>query len=848
MRSQLQTEPVFPGLRASWLPAGLGLFFILHAAILTIFLLAPRLAASISSPEIKPETGLAYAVAVPRTHLFYQAPSDTPEVPNESDLALFEDGRPLGPPHTAHADIRKSGGGRYSHWRGSIIFSSSDGSDPRSNGRRYSIASKTAPNPTMKIVALMLLAADIALGFGFRRHVYVFLRRRGAPLVATLAVLAIGLAGLIASGRLGVLTVARDGPAKDAALTILALEHALLGLLAIWLMWAAGAGVCRLVWRDPKASLPDILIPAFPVGLLLLAMGSVISLVIPGGRQLTLAAAFVCILPLAAWRPPGAQISAALKAIVSTVPLAICFGLWLGLLWHGPTETLSGNPTGDLVYYASRIWTLAEHLYPLRDLAYENGGSRHYFNTLFPALGASLSPLPGFDPFLFLLAGGGAACIACTSQMVFLYVADRAGRPFDAFAAALLVVALLAAGRYPYWVVESIHVVFMPALTIAVYWMARKAEPDVRRSIAAMTFALAGSMLTKAAAASVLVPLGAAQLWPRFRSYPRSTQAMVAGLGCLFGIYCITMLSRYLPAFLGIANLGPRSLVHPAWYVISRDVGCVLLAVLAWRVVDRATAVGLILGIVSFLVFAFVFEINLVCVIVVLGLAVFPNRNAHSRIIALIAFLSVLPAVMLTDPAGGSSGIAWGICLGGAVLLAILSAGHRESKPLLPLRMSALIAVTTLVIGGLGLAGVISGTIIVNSGYGFGPALSPDVRDIWSAVRRLVPRDALIFTDQVDESTNLLGGWNTYAVSGQRQIYLSSYYTSFELRTDKEKLQAKLGLNARVLRGALKPSEVPTRYGYNSAFAVVSVSRATPAGWRRIYDNGSYAIFQIVPY
>ena len=273
-----------------------------------------------------------------------------------------------------------------------------------------------------------------------------------------------------------------------------------------------------------------------------------------------------------------------------------------------------------------------------------------------------------------------------------------------------------------------------------------------------------------------------------------------------------------------------------------------LLAVLAWRVVDRATAVGLILGIASFLVFSFVFEVNLVCVTLVLGLAVFANHNAGSRILALIAFLSVLPPVILMDPAGVSSGMAWMICLGGAVLLAILSAGHRELKPLLPLRMAALIAVATLAIGGLGLAGVARGTIIVNPGYRFGPALSPEVRDVWSAVRRLTPRDALIFTDQVDESANVFGGWNTYAVSGQRQVYLSSYYTSFELRTDKEKLQAKLGLNARVLSGALKPGEVPTRYGYSSAFAVVSVSRATPAGWTRIYDNGSYAILQIVPY
>lgn len=55
-----------------------------------------------------------------------------------SDLVLLEDGRPLGPPHSLHADIRNLGAGRYSHWtRDSLYFSASDNSDPRRNGRRY---------------------------------------------------------------------------------------------------------------------------------------------------------------------------------------------------------------------------------------------------------------------------------------------------------------------------------------------------------------------------------------------------------------------------------------------------------------------------------------------------------------------------------------------------------------------------------------------------------------------------------------------------------------------------------------------------------------------------------------
>jgi hypothetical protein len=61
---------------------------------------------------------------------------------NNSGLVLLEDGVPLGPAHSPHADIRAVGAGRYSHWtRTMLYFSSSDGSDPRTNERLYEVAS-----------------------------------------------------------------------------------------------------------------------------------------------------------------------------------------------------------------------------------------------------------------------------------------------------------------------------------------------------------------------------------------------------------------------------------------------------------------------------------------------------------------------------------------------------------------------------------------------------------------------------------------------------------------------------------------------------------------------------------
>ena len=61
---------------------------------------------------------------------------------NKSQLLLFEDGKLMGPPRSVHARIREEGGGRYSHWtRATLYFSTSDNTDPRTNGRTYEVAS-----------------------------------------------------------------------------------------------------------------------------------------------------------------------------------------------------------------------------------------------------------------------------------------------------------------------------------------------------------------------------------------------------------------------------------------------------------------------------------------------------------------------------------------------------------------------------------------------------------------------------------------------------------------------------------------------------------------------------------
>ena len=82
--------------------------------------------------SIDAETGLAYRA---RTHRPELSSHDRP-----SAAIVLENGRPLaGPANALHDDVRTLGGGRFSFWYDYVYFSTSDNSDPRTNGRRYEI-------------------------------------------------------------------------------------------------------------------------------------------------------------------------------------------------------------------------------------------------------------------------------------------------------------------------------------------------------------------------------------------------------------------------------------------------------------------------------------------------------------------------------------------------------------------------------------------------------------------------------------------------------------------------------------------------------------------------------------
>lgn len=87
------------------------------------------------NPPFKNDEGFCWVAELPGI----EDNADNENHPERSSLLLLEGDKLLGPAHTLHADIRKSGSGRYSHWKSCLYFSTPDSTDPNTNGREYQI-------------------------------------------------------------------------------------------------------------------------------------------------------------------------------------------------------------------------------------------------------------------------------------------------------------------------------------------------------------------------------------------------------------------------------------------------------------------------------------------------------------------------------------------------------------------------------------------------------------------------------------------------------------------------------------------------------------------------------------
>lgn len=126
----------------------LGLALLALGLIAATALLRPDGNRTIAPERIHAEAGHAYVVALHRLYRFpYRVRPFEQTRDRRSPLQITEAGRPLGPGDAPHLEIRTAGGGAFSHWGKTLYFSTTDLSDPRSNGRLYAVSAPIEMHP-----------------------------------------------------------------------------------------------------------------------------------------------------------------------------------------------------------------------------------------------------------------------------------------------------------------------------------------------------------------------------------------------------------------------------------------------------------------------------------------------------------------------------------------------------------------------------------------------------------------------------------------------------------------------------------------------------------------------------
>lgn len=163
----------FPG--PARLALSIGLVLVLLSCLLGSVSLSVEI--ELDSPDVTSNGGRAFIVDLgKRINWPFVLESDGPDNPGNSNLVVLLDGQQLGPPHVLHQKIREEGGGAYSHWGESLIFSYPDTS-VRSKQSGRIIASPKVISPLLVFGIAYAAGLFFLLGIGLscwfnRREIY----------------------------------------------------------------------------------------------------------------------------------------------------------------------------------------------------------------------------------------------------------------------------------------------------------------------------------------------------------------------------------------------------------------------------------------------------------------------------------------------------------------------------------------------------------------------------------------------------------------------------------------------------------------------------------------------------
>lgn len=670
---------------------------------------------------------------------------------------------------------------------------------------------------------------------------------------------------LLAMGQFGQLEI-RQGAPVDLPLISQILFIALLGCLLTAVQWVAGAGVVAWFSGKETSSLSRSMLLGFPFSLIIMAAWSYLMLALPYGWIFANAGLISCLLPFLRHPPARHEIRRLAQLMLLLIPPAVLLGCWMGFLAHGPTATVPGHSSGDVSFYASSVYSIQRQPFPFLNYANE-GEVVSSFNMLHSMLGAALMQIFPLDPFQFVPAAGMAMFVFGLGLAFHAYLSIQP-RGGSSLSYAILVLAAVVANRYPYWAVESPPFIFTLPLTVSICYRATTDREIAAASVNA-SMAIVGSALSKVTSILTLGPLSfapvlghAGQAMQQFRKLSWMLQATLGAAAIAGAVYAVYMAIRFGPFVLAQGGIGPETYERYLWAIqyhvqrrailpyLLRDVGTVLLGILALRILSWPFAAALLCGLIAALMFPYFARVNLYCAAIAIALAGVdrPDLLQKSRTLAVMAFLLCLPAIFEIDVGGRPSGVVWSLCIGCMAVAVCAQAGCRQPTSIFTPRFAGRCITMLTVAGLLGLMAVAQRYVAFTAQRD--PYMVPtEARDVWTAVRERTPAGALIFTDQTGvQPYDALGGWNTYATTGQRQIYLAGWYQSPELRQSPQFLTERLKLNDAVLSGQMQPVDLHFRRGpYSAYFAVVSRKRPMPSAWRKAYENRVYVLYRYAP-
>lgn len=709
--------------------------------------------------------------------------------------------------------------------------------------------------------ASLLVLATVAMSavfeyldvFGLRLKVSRMLRRFAYLVCGFLAVVLAGLSlGLFPAMNIGAtgFEPMMAVQAKPSGLAGAIVLHALGSLVGILLPFFIGSGAVGYTRFGRNLSLHGLLLAGYPIGLGLMALGVVTFLALSYGWIISVA---VLVIAALGWRMLSVDVRLLRHysvLVAALCPFGLLFALWSALDWHGPFAGAGGLTSGDLSFYSNSIWPLQTYGLPLPNLGVDGEifPQAGVPNMLISMLGAIFANAVPLNPYLFVISFSTMAYVVGIGILLTAFISENRHHPIAPAVKIFMVLALIAAGRYPYWIAESPPVAHAIPLAVSIFWYSLRSRGTARGIAASIVASMLGSAVSKVVSVSFFVCLS---LWPLDRDKQKPSQIPKSVLlvgGLIVGAYVVFMLAVYGHIFLSIGRFGPESYryywgvdgnILYAWPFIARDFGVLLLLALCLWLLPMPFSVSV--AFVTFIAYPYLFQINMA--LAVLSLALFfvirPDIFRRAPVLWTTAVVLTVPAMLFTDSSGVLAGPIWLAVVAGIFCCALaFSAFHQQASNYVP---------TACRISGFAL-GMIGLLVVAVESKHLSVATHPvsipfNAMEIWAQVRSKTAPDTLVFTDQTSpDDIGIVGGWNSVAVSGARQVYVANWVQS-RLRTNAEAKSQRYQTNEAVLSGHVRPDAVDMSRPYTSFAAVVKASRVMPAGWSRQGGNAEWALY-----